>query len=57
MALRAIVRRVRAAYGPKDSIADVLPWVACMTLRDDLDTLLRVLSRGNMIGVDRGPLK
>lgn len=43
--LRAVVRRVRAAYGPKDSIADVLPWVPCMTLRDDLDNLWRILNR------------
>jgi hypothetical protein len=43
--LRTVARRVRAAFGAKDSIADVLPWVPCMTLRDDLDALLRVLSR------------
>jgi len=47
--LRAIVRRVRAAYGPKDSIADVLPWVPCMTLRDDLDNLSRILNRAEAV--------
>ena len=43
--LRAVARRVRAAFGPKDSIVDALPWAACLALRDHIDVLQRVLVR------------
>lgn len=43
--LRAAARRGRAAFGPKDSIADALPYGDAMAFRDALDVLLRLLSR------------
>ncbi len=43
--LRAVARRGRAAFGAKDSIADVLPWDEAMAFRDALDDLLRLLAR------------
>jgi hypothetical protein len=43
--LRAIARRGRAAFGAKDSIADVLPWEDALALRDALDRLLKALAR------------
>ncbi len=43
--LRAAARRGRAAYGPKDSIAEVLPWDDAIAFRDALDALLRLLAR------------
>ncbi len=43
--LRAVARRGRAAFGAKDSIADVLPWEDAMAFRDALDLLLKLLVR------------
>jgi hypothetical protein len=43
--LRAVARRSRAAFGAKDSIADVLPWDDAMAFRDALDRLLKLLVR------------
>jgi hypothetical protein len=43
--LRAVARRGRAAFGAKDSIADVLPWEDAMAFRDALDVLLKLLAR------------
>ena len=43
--LRAAARRGRAAFGAKDSIADVLPWGEAMAFRDALDRLLKLLLR------------
>ncbi len=43
--LRAVARRGRAAFGAKDSIADVLPWEDALAFRDAIDRLLKVLAR------------
>jgi hypothetical protein len=43
--LRAAARRGRAAFGVKDSIAEVLPWDDAIAFRDALDRLLRLLVR------------
>jgi len=43
--LRAAARRGRAAFGAKDSIADVLPWEETMAFRDAIDRLLKLLAR------------
>jgi hypothetical protein len=43
--LRSVARRGRAAFGQKDSIADVLPWDDAMAFRDAIDRLLRLLAR------------
>ncbi len=43
--LRSVARRARAAYGPKDSIAEVLPADLAITFRDAIDDLARVLAR------------
>ncbi len=43
--LRAVVRRARAAYGPKDSIADALPEDLVLPFRDALDRLAKALAR------------
>jgi hypothetical protein len=43
--LRSVARRARAAYGPKDSIAEVLPADLAITFRDAIDDLARVLTR------------
>ena len=43
--LRATARRVRAAYGPKDSIRDALPESATEPLLDAVDRLLKALAR------------
>lgn len=47
--LRSVARRARAAYGPKDSIADVLPADLAIALRDAIDDLVRVLNRQEAI--------
>ncbi len=44
-ALRGTALRVRAAYGPKDSIRDVLPAELTEPLRDAIDRLLKELAR------------
>jgi hypothetical protein len=43
--LRSTATRVRAAYGPKDSIRDVLPEDVTEPLLDAIDRLLRTLAR------------
>lgn len=43
--LRTVARRGRAAFGAKDSIADVLPWDDAIAFRDALDHLLKLLAR------------
>lgn len=40
-----MARRARAAYGPKDSIAEVLPADLTISFRDAIDDLARVLMR------------
>jgi hypothetical protein len=44
-ALRAIAVRARAAYGPKDSIRDVLPGDLTEPFLDSIDRLLREINR------------
>lgn len=48
--LRAVARRARAAYGPKDSIAEVLPADLTIRFRDAIDDLTRVLMRHEATG-------
>ncbi len=48
--LRAAAMRARAAYGPKDSIRDVLPSDVTEPFLDALDRLLRVLARRDARG-------
>ncbi len=43
--LRSVARRARAAFGPKDSIAEVLPADLAIAFRDAIDDLTRVLVR------------
>jgi hypothetical protein len=43
--IRAAARGVRAAYGPKDSIRDVLPEAATEPLLKAVDRLLKVIAR------------
>ena len=43
--LRSVALRARAAYGPKDSIAEVLPADLAIAFRDAIDDLARVLTR------------
>ena len=43
--LGAVARRARAAFGPKDSIRDVLPDELALPFRDAIDRLLAVLAR------------
>lgn len=43
--LRPVALRVRAAFGPKDSILEVLDPAVTDPLRDAIDRLLRVLAR------------
>jgi NifB/MoaA-like Fe-S oxidoreductase len=44
-ALGAAARRIRAAYGPKDSIRDALPPEVTEPLLDATDRLIKVLAR------------
>ena len=44
-ALRATAVRARAAYGPKDSIRDVLPATLTEPFLDSIDRLLRLIDR------------
>jgi hypothetical protein len=44
-ALRATAMRARAAFGPKDSIHDVLPDELTLPFREATDRLLTVLAR------------
>lgn len=48
--LRATATRVRAAYGPKDSVRDVLPADVTEPLLDATDRLLRALARRDVAG-------
>jgi hypothetical protein len=43
--LRALGRRARAAYGPKDSVRDVLPATLTEPTLDAIDRLLKVIAR------------
>jgi hypothetical protein len=43
--LRRVAMRARAAYGPKDSIRDVLPADVTEPFLDAIDRLLRVLAK------------
>jgi hypothetical protein len=43
--LRQVAMRARAAYGPKDSIRDVLPAEVTEPFLDAIDRLLRQLAR------------
>ncbi len=48
--LRRIGMRARAAYGPKDSIRDVLPAAVTEPLLEAIDRLLKGLARREMSG-------
>jgi hypothetical protein len=43
--LRTVAKRVRSAYGPRDSIRDALPGDLTEPLLADLDRLLKLLAR------------
>jgi hypothetical protein len=43
--LRALANRARAAYGPKDSIRDVLPSELTEPFLDSIDRLLKEIAR------------
>ena len=43
--LRGTALRIRAAYGPRDSVRDVLPQGLTETLLDAVDRLLKLLAR------------
>lgn len=43
--LRAAAVRARAAYGPKDSIRDALPWELTEPFLDAIDRLLKEINR------------
>jgi hypothetical protein len=43
--LRAAAVRARAAYGPKDSIRDALPWELTEPFLESIDRLLREINR------------
>lgn len=43
--LRAAAVRARAAYGPKDSVRDALPWELTEPFLDAIDRLLREINR------------
>lgn len=49
-ALRKTALRVRAAYGPKDSVRDALPAELTEPLLDAIDRLLRELARREVGG-------
>lgn len=46
--LRALARRTRSAFGPKDSIRDVLPADVTEPLLEAVDRLLKVIARHDM---------
>ncbi|MGA3058173.1 MAG: hypothetical protein ABSE70_09115 [Candidatus Limnocylindrales bacterium] len=48
--LRAVALRARSAYGPKDSIREVLPVELTEPLLADLDRLLRALAKDALSG-------
>jgi hypothetical protein len=43
--LRSAARLARAAYGPKDSIRDSLPWELTEAFLDRIDRLLKAINR------------
>ena len=43
--LRRVALRARSAYGPKDSVRDVLPDRVTEPFRDEIDKLLKELAR------------
>ena len=43
--LRGAARLARAAYGPKDSVRDALPWELTETFLDRVDRLLKAINR------------
>ncbi len=45
VSLRSVAMRARAAYGPKDSVRDVLPSELTEPFLDSIDRLLRELAR------------
>jgi hypothetical protein len=48
--LRSVAARARAAYGPKDSVRDVLPPELTEPFLDSIDRLLRELARREASG-------
>jgi hypothetical protein len=48
--LRAVALRARSAYGPKDSIREVLPVELTEPFLTDLDRLLRALAKDALSG-------
>ena len=48
--LRTVAQRARAAYGPKDSIRDVLPADLTEPFLDAIDRLIRELNRRDLRG-------
>lgn len=46
--LRGIARRARSAFGPKDSIRDVLPPEATEPLLESIDRLIKAIARHDM---------
>jgi hypothetical protein len=48
--LRAAARSSRAAFGPKDSIADALPADLWIPFRDAIDDLVRRIARFDVAG-------
>jgi hypothetical protein len=48
--LRSVAMRARAAYGPKDSVRDVLPAELTEPFLDSIDRLLRELARRDAAG-------
>ena len=43
--LRSAARLARAAYGPKDSVRDALPWELTETFLDRIDRLMKAINR------------
>jgi hypothetical protein len=43
--LRAAARLARAAYGPKDSVRDALPWELTEPFLERIDRLLKAIAR------------
>jgi NifB/MoaA-like Fe-S oxidoreductase len=49
-ALRSTAMRARAAYGPKDSVRDVLPGEVTEPFLDAIDRLMREINRATVRG-------
>lgn len=43
--LRSAARLARAAYGPKDSVRDDLPWETTELFRERIDRLIKAINR------------